>query len=224
MRLGALEAGGTKMVLAVYWEDGTEIERITIPTESPEETMPPMIDFFRRHQVDALGVGSFGPLELHPEAPNYGSITSTPKLKWKDYPLLKNLLGGRDIPAKIDTDVNAAALAEATMGAARGCGNTVYVTIGTGVGGGVILDGKVFHGFNFAGADIDYCAEENILGVKGFVAAEYYSAIGGGAACKDREACCCYADKRKNFYDVHCLYLSLSLGREFQFLSKSFAR
>lgn len=134
------------MVLAVYWEDGTEIERITLPTESPSETMPPMIAFFEKHQVDALGVGSFGPLELHPDAPNYGSITSTPKLKWKDYPLLKELLGGRNIPAKIDTDVNAAVLAEVELGAARGCRNAVYVTIGTGIGGGVYADGQLLHG------------------------------------------------------------------------------
>lgn len=145
-KIGALEAGGTKMVLAVYWEDGREIERITLPTESPEITVPQMTAFFRDHLVDALGVGSFGPLELHPEAPNYGSITSTPKLKWKDYPLLPALLDGRDIPAKIDTDVNAAVLAEVTLGAAKGCRNAVYVTIGTGVGGGVYTDGKLLHG------------------------------------------------------------------------------
>ena len=122
-KIGALEAGGTKMVLAVYREDGGELERITLPTLSPEETVPLMAAFFRRHQVDALGVGSFGPLELDPAKPNYGSITSTPKLKWKDYPLLKSLLDGMDIPARIDTDVNAAALAEVELGAARGCRN-----------------------------------------------------------------------------------------------------
>lgn len=145
-KIGALEAGGTKMVLAVYLEDGTELERLTLPTETPEETMPPMIAFFRRHQVDALGIGSFGPLQLDPAAPDYGSITSTPKLKWKDYPLLKRLLDGMDIPAKIDTDVNAAVLAEVELGAARGCRNAVYVTIGTGVGGGVYAEGKLLHG------------------------------------------------------------------------------
>ncbi|MBQ8149425.1 MAG: ROK family protein [Clostridia bacterium] len=145
-KIGALEAGGTKMVLAVYLEDGTELERLTLPTESPEETMPPMIDFFRRHQVDALGVGSFGPLQLHPDAPDYGSITSTPKLKWKDYPLLRNLLDCMAIPAKIDTEVNAAAWAEVELGAARGGSNAVYVTIGTGIGGGVYADGRLLHG------------------------------------------------------------------------------
>lgn len=145
-KIGALEAGGTKMVLAVYEEDGTELERLTLPTETPEMTMPPMIAFFRRHGIDALGVGSFGPLDLNPASPTYGFITSTPKLAWKNYPLLKNLLDGRSIPAGIDTDVNAAIIAEAELGAARGCQNAVYVTIGTGIGGGVYANGQTVHG------------------------------------------------------------------------------
>jgi len=145
-KIGALEAGGTKMVLAVYEENGTELERLTLPTLTPDVTMPKMIEFFRKYEIDALGVGSFGPLDLNPESPTYGYITSTPKLAWKDYPLLEKLLDGRDIPAGIDTDVNAAIIAEAEMGAARGCQNAVYVTIGTGVGGGVLSNGKTVHG------------------------------------------------------------------------------
>ena len=145
-KIGALEAGGTKMVLAVYEENGTELERLTLPTLTPDVTMPKMIEFFRKHEIDALGVGSFGPLDLNPESPTYGYITSTPKLAWKDYPLLEKLLDGRDIPAGIDTDVNAAIIAEAEQGAARGCQNAVYVTIGTGVGGGVLSNGKTVHG------------------------------------------------------------------------------
>ena len=145
-KIGALEAGGTKMVLAVYDENGQELERMTIPTETPEKTMPVMIDFFKSRGVDALGVGSFGPLDLDPASPTYGNITSTPKLAWKDYPLLKNLLDGRDIPAGTDTDVNAAIIAEVEMGAARGCESAVYVTVGTGIGGGVYVNGKTAHG------------------------------------------------------------------------------
>lgn len=145
-KIGALEAGGTKMVLAIYDENGTELERLTLPTETPEVTMPKMIAFFREHEIDALGVGSFGPLDLNPASPTYGYITSTPKLAWKDYPLLEKLLDGRDIPAGIDTDVNAAIIAEAEQGAARGCENAVYITIGTGIGGGVYANGKTVHG------------------------------------------------------------------------------
>ena len=145
-KIGALEGGGTKMVLAVYTEEGQELERLTLPTETPEKTLPPMIAFFRKHQVDALGVASFGPVDLNPDSPTYGSITSTPKPGWKDFPLLKTLLDGQDIPVGFDNDVNAAAIAEAELGAARGCRSSVYVTVGTGIGAGVMVDGKVVHG------------------------------------------------------------------------------
>lgn len=145
-KIGALEAGGTKMVLGVFTEAGDELERITLPTLSPDETVPPMRAFFDRHGIDALGVGSFGPLELNPAAPNYGSITSTPKLKWRDYPLLSALVGDSGIPSAIDTDVNAAVLAEAELGAAKGLTDVVYITVGTGVGGGVLSGGKLVHG------------------------------------------------------------------------------
>lgn len=145
-KIGALEAGGTKMVLAVYDEAGQELERLTLPTETPDKTMPPMQAFFRNHGIDALGVGSFGPLALGKDDPNYGAITTTPKLAWRNYPLLQRLTEGLDIPSAIDTDVNAAALAEAEAGAARGCRSAVYVTIGTGIGAGICIDGKPVHG------------------------------------------------------------------------------
>ena len=145
-KIGALEAGGTKMVLAVYTEDGQELERKTIPTEAPETTLPEMTAFFRDHAIDALGVAAFGPVDLNPASETYGTITTTPKLSWRNVPLLKTLLDGRDIPAAVDTDVNAAVIAEVEMGAARGCENAVYVTVGTGIGGGVYAGGKTIHG------------------------------------------------------------------------------
>ena len=145
-KIGALEAGGTKMVLAVYDEAGQELERLTLPTETPDKTMPPMQAFFRDNGIDALGVGSFGPLALGKADPNYGAITTTPKLAWRNYPLLQRLTEGLDIPSAIDTDVNAAALAEAEAGAARGCRSSVYVTIGTGIGAGICIDGRPVHG------------------------------------------------------------------------------
>ena len=145
-KIGALEAGGTKMVLAIYDEAGQELERLTLPTETPDKTMPPMQAFFRDNGIDALGVGSFGPLALGKADPNYGAITTTPKLAWRNYPLLQRLTEGLDIPSAIDTDVNAAALAEAEAGAARGCRSAVYVTIGTGIGAGICIDGRPVHG------------------------------------------------------------------------------
>ncbi|MDD3214201.1 MAG: ROK family protein [Eubacteriales bacterium] len=145
-KIGALEAGGTKMVLSVFTETGEELERLTLPTLTPEETVPPMRAFFEKYEIDALGIGSFGPLQLDPSAENYGSITSTPKTAWKDYPLLPALRGERNIPCAIDTDVNAAVLAEAEQGAAKGVSDAVYITVGTGVGGGVLSGGKLVHG------------------------------------------------------------------------------
>ena len=145
-KIGALEAGGTKMVLAVYTAEGQELERITLPTETPDITLPKMTAYFRDHGVDALGVSAFGPLDLDPASPTYGWITTTPKLDWRNTPLLPALLDGRDIPAGIDTDVNGAVIAEVEMGAARGCDSAVYVTVGTGIGGGVYVNGRTVHG------------------------------------------------------------------------------
>ena len=145
-KIGALEAGGTKMVLGIFTEAGEELDRLTLPTLTPEETVPPMRAFFDGHGIDALGIGSFGPLELNVQAGNYGSITSTPKLAWRDYPLLPALRAGRNIPCAIDTDVNAAVLAEAELGVAKGLTDVVYITVGTGVGGGVLSGGKLVHG------------------------------------------------------------------------------
>ena len=146
MRYGALEAGGTKMVLAVMNESGETEDRLTIPTRTPEDTMPEMIRFFQSHGIGALGIGSFGPLDLNPDSPSFGSITATPKLAWRDYPLLPAFREALGVPVALDTDVNAAALAEYRLGAAKGLSSCLYVTVGTGIGGGLIIHGKPVHG------------------------------------------------------------------------------
>ena len=143
---GALEAGGTKMVLSVLDEAGGILERAVVPTRTPEETMPEMIAFFREHPVKALGIGCFGPLDLNPDSPTYGSITATPKLAWRDYPIVPAFREALGIPIGLDTDVNGAALAEARLGAAKGLDSCLYVTVGTGIGGGLIIGGKPVHG------------------------------------------------------------------------------
>ena len=145
-RIGALEAGGTKMVLGVFDERGDELARHTLPTLTPAETVPTMLDFFARQCVAALGIGSFGPLDLNPTSPTYGSITSTPKLAWRGFPLMRALAGELGVPCEMDTDVNAAVLAEATLGAAKGVQDAVYITVGTGIGGGVLSGGHLVHG------------------------------------------------------------------------------
>ena len=143
---GALEAGGTKMVLSVLDETGAILERVSMPTGTPGDTMPGMIAFFREHPVRALGIGCFGPLDLDPFSPTYGHITATPKLPWRNYPIVPAFREALTIPIGVDTDVNAAALAEARLGAAKGLDSCLYVTVGTGVGGGLIIGGKPVHG------------------------------------------------------------------------------
>ncbi len=143
---GALEAGGTKMVLAILDEQGKIQKKTSLPTRTPEETMPDMLSFFRQASVAALGIGCFGPLDLCPSSPTFGSITATPKLAWRNYPIRNAFMESLRIPVELDTDVNGAALAEATLGAARGLESCLYVTVGTGVGGGLIIHGKPVHG------------------------------------------------------------------------------
>jgi len=146
MRLGALEAGGTKMVCSVGDEQGRIEKRAVISTGVPDETLPLIIAFFMQNNIAALGIGSFGPLDLNTASPAYGSITSTPKPGWNGYPLLKTLTGALRVPALIDTDVNAAALGEHIKGAGRGFQHILYVTVGTGIGGGIICGKEPVHG------------------------------------------------------------------------------
>lgn len=143
---GALEAGGTKMVCAIGDENGNILERVSIPTGTPENTMPPMIDFFKDKGICALGIGCFGPVDLDKNSPTYGYITSTPKLAWTNYPIVAEFEKALGVPVGFDTDVNAAALGEATWGCTRDVENSIYITIGTGVGVGVIANGKPYHG------------------------------------------------------------------------------
>lgn len=143
---GALEAGGTKMVCAIGDENGNILERVSIPTGTPENTMPPMIEFFKGKGISALGIGCFGPVDLDKKSPTYGYITSTPKLAWTNYPIVAEFEKALGVPVGFDTDVNAAALGEATWGITRDVENSIYITIGTGVGVGVIANGKPYHG------------------------------------------------------------------------------
>ena len=143
---GALEAGGTKMVCAIGDENGNILERISIPTRTPAETMGPMIDFFRGKGIRALGIGCFGPVDLNKKSSTYGYITSTPKLPWQNYPIVAEFEKALGVPVGFDTDVNAAALGEATWGCTKDVENSIYITVGTGVGVGVIINGKPYHG------------------------------------------------------------------------------
>lgn len=146
MRLGALEAGGTKMVCAIGDETGRIFEQISIPTETPEITMPKLIAYFKEREADALGIGCFGPIELDKTSPKYGYITSTPKTAWQNYNIVGEFAGALKCPIGFDTDVNASVLGEVTFGQAKGKRCVIYLTVGTGVGGGIYIEGKLLHG------------------------------------------------------------------------------
>lgn len=143
---GALEAGGTKMVCAIVDENANILRRAVFPTVSPEITMPQMIDFFRTEPICALGIGCFGPIDLNRTSPTYGYITTTPKLEWQNFDIVGAFRQQLQIPIAFDTDVNAAALGESVFGASKDVRNSLYITIGTGVGVGIIIDGKPYHG------------------------------------------------------------------------------
>lgn len=149
---GAIEAGGTKIVCAIA-NNPTDILAVErFPTTTPEETIRKMINFFTENQESqniklvSLGIGSFGPLDLNKNSSNYGSITSTPKPGWQNTNLLKPIQQILNVPVLIDTDVNVAAIGEGKWGAAEKLDNFLYITIGTGIGGGAIIHGKPVQG------------------------------------------------------------------------------
>jgi fructokinase len=146
--LGAIEAGGTKFVCAVGDENGNITDRIQIPTTVPAETMPKVFDFFNKYSVKAIGIGSFGPIDVNRDSPTYGYITSTPKTAWKYFPFVQSLRDTFPVPIGFNTDVNAAALGEVTFGAAKGLDSCLYITVGTGIGAGAIVQGKVLQGLS----------------------------------------------------------------------------
>ena len=146
MIIGAIEAGGTKMVCGIGNENGELIERVTFPTTDPKTTFEEMISFFKEKNIDALGIGSFGPIDLNPNSPTYGYITSTPKPGWANTDFVGTFKKALNVPVGFDTDVNGAVLGEVTYGAAKDAECAIYITIGTGVGVGVYYGGKLMHG------------------------------------------------------------------------------
>lgn len=146
MLFGALETGGTKMVCAIGNEKGEILEQISIPTETLQLTMPKLLSFYRDKGISALGIGCFGPIDLNRNSNTYGYITTTPKIAWQNYNIVGAFEEELGIPVGFDTDVNASVLGEYTWGAARGLNSCIYITIGTGIGVGVIADGRLLHG------------------------------------------------------------------------------
>ncbi len=148
--LGAIEAGGTKFVCAVGTGRTDIWRRIRVPTTTPKETMAALVDFFgdgpSSESIAGIGIASFGPLELRPEHPEYGRVVATPKPGWEGADLVGPLVGALGAPVEVQTDVIGAALAEWRWGAGRGLRNIVYMTVGTGIGAGCLLDGVPVEG------------------------------------------------------------------------------
>ena len=147
--IGAIEAGGTKMVCAVgrSWREVCDAEKFVVPTTTPTETTGRIMDWFsdrsREARIEAIGIASFGPIDFVSKAISM----NTPKVEWRGFSwqrAVADSLG--DVPIGYDTDTNAAGLAEWRWGAARGKRVAVYVTVGTGIGGGLIIDGIPIHG------------------------------------------------------------------------------
>lgn len=146
MLIGGIEAGGTKMICAVGDENGKIMDRAAFPTRQPEETFGDMIGYFKKWDIKALGIGCFGPLDLNKQSATYGYITKTPKKGWTNCDVVGTFHKALGVPVGFDTDVNGAVLGEVTWGAAKGAESAIYITIGTGVGVGVYINGGLLHG------------------------------------------------------------------------------
>nr|WP_136250572.1 ROK family protein [Ningiella ruwaisensis] len=149
--IAAIEAGGTKFICALFDNKHNLLCKTRIDTTTPANTLSQVLAFYndlkqQGYTFDHLGLASFGPLDLNPSSPTFGNITKTPKPHWSDTPLASHLEEALEVTVHVDTDVNAAALAEAKWGAGKGCDVVVYITIGTGFGGGLVVNGQTVKG------------------------------------------------------------------------------
>jgi fructokinase len=145
---GGIEAGGTKFLCGIG-ACPEDLSVASFPTSSPDVTLEKAARFFREQagtKLSAIGIASFGPVDLDPASETYGRVTSTPKLTWQNYDFAGAMARTFNLPVGFDTDVNAAALAEARWGAARDVLDFIYLTVGTGIGGGAVAGGRLVHG------------------------------------------------------------------------------
>ncbi len=147
---GGIEAGGTKFICAIGSGPEDILAETNFPTTTPEETLSQAIEFFQgyRDEVDltAIGIASFGPVDLNPKSNTFGYITKTPKPSWSNTSFADKIKTALSLPVGFDTDVNGALLGEHRWGAAKGLENVIYLTIGTGIGGGAMVNGELVHG------------------------------------------------------------------------------
>lgn len=146
---GGIEAGGTKIVCAIGAGPQDLCAKVSIPTTTPEQNFAEIIQFFRQHPeypIEALGIASFGPIDPNPQSSTFGHILETPKFHWSQVDFVGAMRQHLAVPIGFDTDVNGAALGEHCWGAAQGLDTFLYLTVGTGLGGGGMMNGKLMHG------------------------------------------------------------------------------
>jgi fructokinase len=148
---GGIEGGGTKFICAVGTGPGDIRAQARFQTTTPQETLGQAIAFFKEQEkkfgrLEALGVATFGPIDPRPDSKTYGTVLPTPKPGWAGADIVSTLKAAFGIPIGFDTDVNGAAFAEWRWGAAQGCDPVIYLTVGTGIGGGILINGNLAHG------------------------------------------------------------------------------
>ena len=145
-RFGSIEAGGTKFVCAVGNEKFKILETNIFPTKEPDKTMAQVKAFFEKHPADALSIGTFGPVDINETSATYGQILASPKKSWQGFNFIQSVKKWFSEPVFLTTDVNSSAYGEYTMGGAREVDSCVYVTVGTGIGAGVIQNNQFVGG------------------------------------------------------------------------------
>ncbi|GEQ98661.1 hypothetical protein JCM17844_22980 [Iodidimonas gelatinilytica] len=149
--LGGIEAGGTKTICLIGTGPDDIRAQIQMPTRTADETIPDIVAFFRERSVELgpvarVGLASFGPIDRDPLSATWGHVLTTPKTGWAGADFAGAVARALDVPVTFDTDVNGAALAEGLWGAAQDVADYAYLTVGTGIGGGIVANGRLVHG------------------------------------------------------------------------------
>lgn len=224
---GGIEAGGTKFVCAIGDENYELLESVRIPTENPKDTVDKSISFFTnladKYPLSSIGIGSFGPVDLDVNSETYGFITSTAKPGWQNVNFGKYVKEKLNIPLGFDTDVNAAALAEHLNGAAKSLDTFVYLTIGTGIGGGVMANGKLLHGLGhpeIGHSFIPKDARDDYKGMCPFHRNMCFEGLASGPAIEERwGASGDQLHDKHEVWDLEAYYIALGLVNCITFFS-----
>jgi len=194
-RFGLVEAGGTKIICAVGTAPDAIHDMTTFPTLLPAETLPNISDYFQQTAstggaLSTIGIGCFGPIDLDRGSSAYGTIAETTKCGWTNFNIVKHLSDALNVPVVIDTDVNCALLAEAHYGAGKGLKDLVYITVGTGIGAGLMVDGKIVRGYGHPEVGhmsvVKQDEDQAFSGVCRFHAAQCFEGVAAGPAITKR--------------------------------------